>query len=393
MAGAALAWRQAQQRLDDLKQQLADNQDHLELIRHWVHELDELSPEEGEWDTLVEQRRILRDQRDQKAGLARAERLITGAGGFLEHVVELRRIATASDSADALHALTHVADDALDEFLKTLQSELSGTQNINEDELNDRMFRWRDLARKNRCSEHELSQRHKALKTELETLNAPEEALGKAEAEAASCRAEAEACAQRLTEVRTQAAQRLEKKMNKLLPKLGFMGATLRVEIRRADRLSTTGWDRMDLMLEANPGEGFGPVHAQASGGEKARLLLALDCSLPRRDHLCTVFYDEIDAGMGGRAAQAVARLLQKQSEGLQVLVVTHQAAVAAAAHQQFRLQKARQGRRTVLDVKELKATEREAELARMTSGDAAPQAATAVARALLEEGQTRGPV
>ena len=77
MAGAALAWRQAQQRLDDLKQQLADNQDHLELIRHWVHELDELSPEEGEWDTLVEQRRILRDQRDQKAGLARACLLYT----------------------------------------------------------------------------------------------------------------------------------------------------------------------------------------------------------------------------------------------------------------------------------------------------------------------------
>ena len=139
-------------------------------------------------------------------------------------------------------------------------------------------------------------------------------------------------------------------------------------------------------MLQANPGEGFAPVQDGASGGEKARILLALDCSLPRTDYLTTIFYDEVDAGMGGKTAAAVARLLAQQSHHLQVLVVTHQAAVAAAAEQHIQVTKSTKNGRTQLQTADLQGSEREDELVRMTSGDVAVEAAQVVARALIDE-------
>jgi DNA repair protein RecN (Recombination protein N) len=389
MADACASWRQAQNDLNALKERLERHQDQRELMRHWVEELRKFAPDEGEWDELVALRRKARDQREQRAALNRAEKVITSDRGMLAGLAELRRIAINAKEPDALHDLTAQADLAIDAYLRHLQDQSSELLKIDEDALQERLFRWRDLARKHRCSDAELAERLRTLEDELARLEAPEDALAEANNIAVLRRDEAETLAKKLSRLRKAAAKALEPKINDLLPELGFKGAALRFDLQQVSGLSANGWDQLDLCFQANPGEGFAAVQTGASGGEKARLMLALDCSLPRRDALSAVFYDEVDAGMGGRAAQAVAKLLQAQGKQVQVIVVSHQAAVAAAADQHLMVSKNTDKGRTLLSVTTLNDDAREAELARMTSGDVAPQAAKEVARAMLGERQS----
>lgn len=249
------------------------------------------------------------------------------------------------------------------------------------------------MARKHRCQEAELCDYFERLQLELAQLDAPETALASARSAAQAALSTARRTAQKLSAARKRAAQAVLKRLGEFLPELGFQGAELRFELMQRAEPSALGWDELQILLQANPGEGYTPIQSGASGGEKARILLALDCSLPRTDALNTVFYDEVDAGMGGLAAAAVARLLRQQSQDVQVLVVTHQASVAAAAHQHLRVHKHTTKGRTHLQIDDLNGAEREREVVRMTSGDVAVDAAQVVARALLDEGGERATV
>jgi DNA repair protein RecN (Recombination protein N) len=387
MKQAAEQWHAAQAELERLTDQLESQRDQREMIRHWVDELIEFAPAENEYDELLDTRRLVRSQRQQRAALQRAETVIGSDKGVLSSLGEMRRIAATAVDAEPLYELVAQADHAVDSYLRQLQEQSTDLVKVDEDALQERLFRWRDLARKHRCSEPELTERFRELSAQLEQLDAPEEVLAEASQQASQARLHAETVAQKLSDQRLKSAKKVETSLTDLLPGLGFQGAKMKLSLSRKPQLNASGWDQLDLLFQANPGEGFTPVQDGASGGEKARLLLALDCSLPRTDSLSTVFYDEVDAGMGGAAAAAVARLLANQSRAVQVLVITHQAAVAAAADQHLAVHKATKKGRTLLSTHTLNASEREHELARMTSGHVAPEAAKAVARALIDEG------
>jgi DNA repair protein RecN (Recombination protein N) len=386
MADAAKKWQDAQAHQKELQDQLEHQKDQREMIRHWVDELAQFDPQPDEFDELIEQRRIVRNQRQQKASLQRAETIIGSDRGILSGLNELRSIAARSEKSEQFYEFIAQADQAVDSFLRVLQNQTSDLLKIDEEALQDRLFRWRDLARKHRCNDTDLATHYQTLVADLEQLDNPETALKLAEIATQKTRAQAEKVAHQLTRARQKSAQEITKKLSKILPDLGFKGAEIQLDINRKSQLNSTGWDQFDILLQANPGEGFSPVQEGASGGEKARILLALDCSLPRTDYLTTIFYDEVDAGMGGKTAAAVARLLAQQSQHLQVLVVTHQAAVAAAAKQHIQVTKSTQNGRTQLQTCDLQGIDREDELVRMTSGDVAIEAAQVVARALIDE-------
>ena len=393
MADHANAWRLAKTQLDELTEQLERQQDQRDLMRHWVDELSEFAPEEGEFDALIEQRRHARETKSLRAALQRAETIIGSDRGMLSGMNELRSIALQTQESEPLHELLSRADQAIDGYLRHLQLCTADLAMIDEDAIQERLFRWRDLARKHRCQEAELCDYFERLQLELAQLDAPETALASARSAAQAALSTARRTAQKLSAARKRAAQAVLKRLGEFLPELGFQGAELRFELTQRAEPSALGWDELQILLQANPGEGYTPIQSGASGGEKARILLALDCSLPRTDALNTVFYDEVDAGMGGLAAAAVARLLRQQSQDVQVLVVTHQASVAAAAHQHLRVHKHTTKGRTHLQIDDLNGAEREREVVRMTSGDVAVDAAQVVARALLDEGGERATV
>lgn len=196
-----------------------------------------------------------------------------------------------------------------------------------------------------------------------------------------------------LTRARTRAAKRLQSDLVRELAPLGMQKVRFAVEVEAA-RLTASGADRVIFLWSPNPGEPLAALTETASGGEMARFLLALKACLGAADHIGTLVFDEIDIGVSGRVAQAVAEKLLQLGSSHQVLCVTHQPLVAAMADNHYRVRKLVQSEdgeeRTVVRVEVLSRTEaRRDELAQLVSGQAAAEALE-FASALLAEADRR---
>jgi DNA repair protein RecN (Recombination protein N) len=188
--------------------------------------------------------------------------------------------------------------------------------------------------------------------------------------------------ARKLTAEREKAASRLSKTAEKQINELA-MQARFEVEVtpREAEEAWTAfGWDRIECRIATNPGEPMKPLTEIASGGEMSRVMLALKVSVEegasaaankkRRTALPrTLVFDEIDIGIGGRAAEAVGQKLKTLARSQQVLCITHLPQIAAFADQHFLIEKVEKRGRTQTGVRRMEPAERVAEIARMLSG------------------------
>ncbi len=193
-----------------------------------------------------------------------------------------------------------------------------------------------------------------------------------------------------LTRLRRKVADDMETQVSLTLGELGMPGARFAVVLDAEEdilgisgyveesgrqkeskvRVFPDGWDRVSLLFTANPGEPPLSVHRVASGGELSRLMLAIKAHLGEVDPVPTLIFDEIDAGVGGKAGQAVAEMLWKVGQKHQVLCVTHLATIAAIADNHYLVEKHEKGGRTFASVKMLSDKERISEISRMLSGD-----------------------
>ena len=204
-----------------------------------------------------------------------------------------------------------------------------------------------------------------------------------AELRAAEARLDAElrALAADLTMARTKAAARLAKAVTAELAGLAMPKATFTVAVR-PDDLGRDGADEVELLLAPHPGAPERPIQRSASGGELSRIMLALQVVLAGADPVPTFVFDEVDAGVGGRAAVEVGRRLAALARTSQVLVVTHLPQVAAFADRHLLVVKSDDGRVTRTGVHALEGEDRLRELSRMLAG----QENSATARAHAEE-------
>ena len=161
------------------------------------------------------------------------------------------------------------------------------------------------------------------------------------------------------------------------------------------EELARTGWsshgiDRVTFEVSTNPGQPAGPINKVASGGELARLLLALKVALSTSNRVTTLVFDEVDAGVGGATAASVAERLSRLSESVQVLVITHSPQVAARGSKHFHVSKSiavsTEGSNTTTAVMELSDEERREEIARMLAGAKITEEARAAADSLIAE-------
>jgi DNA repair protein RecN (Recombination protein N) len=208
-----------------------------------------------------------------------------------------------------------------------------------------------------------------------------------AEADAARRRADLEAAASRLTRARTAAARRMEKSVAAELQGLRLEGARFEVALRPQQDVGPAGAEVVEMMFSANPGEPIAPLSRVASGGELARVMLAIKTVSADADSMPTLVFDEVDAGIGGEAAIQVGLRLKALGSRRQVIVVTHLAQIASFADHHLLIEKSPGADgRNVVKVRELTSAEEKAsELARMMSG-AVTAKAVARAHELLEE-------
>ena len=213
-----------------------------------------------------------------------------------------------------------------------------------------------------------------------DTLARLEQALSKAEKEARQA-------AQSLSDARKAAADRLTAQILTELQQLDM--GKIRFAVDFAEKpLDSDGMDTVRFLMSANVGEELRPIHKIASGGELARIMLAMKNVLSEQDHVGTMVFDEVDTGVSGRAAQKVAEKMARISRRKQVLCVTHLPQLAAMADTHFSVEKGERGGRTYTEVRRLDREQRRRELARLTGGSHVSQTMLDGAEELLVQAE-----
>ena len=213
-----------------------------------------------------------------------------------------------------------------------------------------------------------------------DTLARLEQALSKAEKEARQA-------AQALSDARKAAADRLTAQILTELQQLDM--GKIRFAVNFAEKpLDSDGMDTVRFLMSANVGEELRPIHKIASGGELARIMLAMKNVLSEQDHVGTMVFDEVDTGVSGRAAQKVAEKMARISRRKQVLCVTHLPQLAAMADTHFSVEKGERGGRTYTEVRRLDREQRRQELARLTGGSHVSQTMLDGAEELLVQAE-----
>lgn len=213
-----------------------------------------------------------------------------------------------------------------------------------------------------------------------DTLVRLEQALSKAEKEA-------RLAAQALSDARKAAAEQLTSQILAELQQLDM--GKIRFAVDFAEKpLDSDGMDTVRFLMSANVGEELRPIHKIASGGELARIMLAMKNVLSEQDHVGTMVFDEVDTGVSGRAAQKVAEKMARISRRKQVLCVTHLPQLAAMADTHFSVEKGERGGRTYTEVRRLDREQRRRELARLTGGSHVSQTMLDGAEELLVQAE-----
>lgn len=359
-----------------------------EFLRHSVVELDALSPEPGEEETLDIRRRQMQGAERIRGDIVRAHTLLSEGAepAAAEAYRWLESVNT--DDADGLDEPLAALDRAMAELgeAESAVGRILGRLEFDPNELEsceERLFAIRALARKHDVVPDELAAYADQLRERLNSLDAGDQDLAAQERALSAAQSEYDAAATKLSERRRAQAQILDHAVMAELAPLKMERAVFATELSPTDP-GPDGWDAVAFTVATNPGAPSGPLNKIASGGELSRFLLALKVCLRGEDMSKTLIFDEIDRGVGGATADAVGRRLRALAEGSQVLVVTHSPQVAAQGAHHWRVQKHVQDGITLSQVVPLPEAERVDEIARMVSGDTITEEARGAAKALL---------
>ena len=197
---------------------------------------------------------------------------------------------------------------------------------------------------------------------------------------------------QALSKARQKAATALQERVQDELRQLDMPKVRFETEFQPVageDGMDNTGMDQVQFLMSANLGEALKPIQKVASGGELARIMLALKNVLAEDDGIGSLVFDEVDTGVSGRAAQKVAEKMSDVAAHKQVLCVTHLPQIAAMAHTHFSVQKGERDGRTYTKVEQLDMDGREEELSRLLGGAAVTESLRKTARELLSYAQS----
>ncbi len=309
---------------------------------------------------------------------------------LLQTLGELSRMAEHEPRLGEVGALLESATIQLDEALVVLDRV---RDDLDADpaqfmELERKLTRIHDLARKHRVAPEQLGSRRESIGAELEALRGSGERMLVLDEEIAGAISGWKAAAKRLTDARAVAAASLSSATTALIAELGMGGGRFEIalEPNEAERPDPSGAERVEFLVSANAGQPPRALRKVASGGELSRISLAIEVAALGLDAVPTMVFDEVDSGIGGAVSQIVGQKLRALGKSRQVLCVTHLPQVAAQGHAHYRVSKAPVEGMTQSSVEALTSRQREEELARMLGGVEVSKEARAAAKRLLTE-------
>ena len=384
---AYIAYHNAKKKLDDLQKTLEKSASDRDFLTHNVNELSALGVQVGEEEQLASQRTSMMNAEKDSAILSDAIAALNPRGESLYDNIYtaaniLLRIKTDpnpyTEQIDALYNAAQILSD-VEEKLAPAEIDTATLDSVEE-----RLFAIRAAARKYRVTADELPQKLAEMTEQLNTIENSDTELKKQTAIVKSAYSEFTAAATQLTNARADAAKQLRTRMLAELPDLKLGNADFMAECATAAP-SVDGCDDIVFMIKTNPGMPFAPLHRAASGGELARLMLALRVVLSNSGAGHTFVFDEIDTGISGATASAVGDRLNRLATGSQALVITHSAQVAGYADKHFKISKQTHDDTTTTTVTEITGDDRINEIARIISGAKITPESLATARTLIK--------
>ena len=397
------SYRSAYDMMADLRAQIralqmdeAEKARRVDSLKFQIDELERAKLVPGEEEELTARRNLLRNGEKYLSALSGADYCLSGDDEGGGAVNQLR------NAGDALYGIRNLGEELTELFnrLEQLRSEAFDLAEIIRDkraefdfspaELDavesraDQLYR---LKKKYGATVEDMLEYLEKCRTELDAIETADDTLLLLERKLKQAEKSVFTAGAKLTEVRKAAAKGLEQRIQSELKDLDMHKVRFCIEFTEKPP-AADGCDQIRFLMSANVGEDLRPIAKIASGGELARIMLALKNVLAEQEAIGTLVFDEVDTGVSGRAAQKVAEKLAQVSRRKQVLCVTHLPQLAAMADTHFSVEKGEEKGRTYTKVVQLDRERRKAELARITGGSKVTEALLESAGELLDEAE-----
>ena len=352
----------------------------LDMLRYQVQEIQSADLKADEEEALISERDRLDHFQQIQNTLQQLVAILNGG----ENAPVLDQLATAMD---AVNEITQFDDNyadigkALEDSYYSLQDvanqsshELDGLEFDEErlNEINTRLDLINDLERKYGDTVPDILAYYNKIHHELADMEGTVDSNDELEDQLVTVVKQLEELGHQLSEQRKKVAKDLEKRVHHELSALYMEKAVFKVHFAKVPvhNFTPTGIDNVEFYIQTNPGERMGPLAKIASGGELSRVMLALKTIFTEQADVTSIIFDEVDTGVSGRVAQAIADKIKVIANHSQVLCITHLPQVAAVAQHQFLIQKQVHDQRTTTTVTKLNHQERVDELSRMLAGE-----------------------
>ena len=387
-------WQQASSELRHLQEKEQDKEQQRDFLRFQLEEIRKGQP------VLGEDEQLLREREQLKASDALI-RLVGASSRSLsdtvtEALADIRKNMMQAAALDAglepLAERIESADFELEDLAARVQKYFDEipVDPSRLDVISGRLADLKQLQRKYGPTLAEVIAFAETAERSLAVLESLEQQIAQMELRVEEVATEALMVAVELTQARREMAKKLTISMEKELASLSFPRAVFQVAVTEPeglglDAIHSTGRDEVEFLFSANPGEPPKSLAKIVSGGELSRLMLAMKCLLARRDQVDTVIFDEVDAGIGGQAAEAVAEKISELAGHHQVFCITHLPQIAACADLHFKVEKQVEDGRTRTVITPLGKEQQVDELARMLGGEKPTAQTLAFAGELIE--------
>lgn len=380
--------------IESLASRRADAERRADYLRHVVTEIDEARLREGEEITLEEEARRLENAEELRSSAAGMLSALEGSDEAVLHALanvqrSLAHVQKIDPTASRLQELLDSGFYALEELSRQLAEyaeaiDLDPARLVEVQRRRDVLFR---LTKKYGPTIAEVLRVAREARDELSLVDGAGFDLKTLDARREEARARLTEDAKRLTTLRANAAERLSRAIDAVLPGLGMPEGHFTVTLRPREPIQATGAEDVEYRVTLNVGHDARPLARVASGGELSRIMLALKTILARLDRVPTLVFDEVDAGIGGRVGLQVGDTLRGVAQHHQVFAITHLPQIAARAHHHIVVTKGAREGVTAADVRVADADARVSEIARMLGGDPESDISRAHAAELLGKG------
>ena len=386
-------WSALRRELDLLKQRELDKEQRRDFLSYQYREIEAAAIQIGEDTRLTHERQRLKGSADLRRFGDKCYRQLRSASESLALTRKEIEAMAAIDSEVADLATAVVEQSFLsEEYVERLRDYLNRLPDDESvlDEISARITLLQQLKRKYGEDLADILAYAEKARQELLDLEDMEDNIARLTERCTALERELVQAADALSAAREAVAANLGQAIRRELRDLSFEQADFQAVFKERERqglegMTRTGWDRCEFMFSANPGEPVKPLVKIASGGELSRVMLALRSLLAQKDSVASVIFDEIDSGIGGKAAEAVANKIKELARHHQVICITHLPQIAAGGTSHFLVEKRVEKGRSATVITPLTDEARLAEIARMLDGDSVSTRSLAFAAELIE--------